>query len=270
VGVTIDPDASCLLRLEITSDRLSEQSWYLTVEQAGSFDELYIQFEGQTVAGPRDAEPPTVLPLAWPRPVAVSLGRSPTITVRQAQGADDRSPVRFTVDLRDLTRQTKRRLATRKDIDHVDAALAPTHAWRFSVTATDAAGNVPKDPTQGAPVRLSVQDLPRQAGWSSRSRSGFAQGGVVRTTHAGRAIVVRVTGRSATLLARRGPTSGIVDILVDGRLRRSVSLYAKRTGSSPYVAAPVVLGGGTHEVTIVTREAGGRHVFELDALVVLR
>jgi hypothetical protein len=270
VGVTVDPDASCLLRLEVSSDRLTEASWQLTVEQAGPFDDLYIRFEGRTVAGPRDAEPPTVSPLAWPRPIAVALRRSATITVRQAVSAEDRSPVRFTVDLRDLTRQTRRRLVTRKDIDYVDVALAPTRAWRFSVTASDSAGNVSEDPTEGARFRLSLQDLPRQSGWSSRTASGFAKGDVVRTTRAGRTIAMTVTGRSASLLVRRGPTNGIVDILVDGRLRRSVSLYAKRTGTSPYVAAPVVLGGGSHEVRIITRQAGGRHVFELDALVVLR
>ncbi len=269
IGVTVEPDDTCILRVEISGDSDSQTGWNFHVRQAPPFRDLLVRFEGTVEPIHRDDRDPVVDPLAWPRPVGVAFGSRPRITVRQAVSARDRLPLRFTVDLQDLTAQTTRRLATRKSVDHVDVALAMGRPWRFAVTATDSSDNV-SDEELGVAVRLSVVDLPVQPGWSSRDAAGFAKGGIVKTGVAGREIVMSVTGLTATLLARRAPTGGIVDIYVDGRLRRSVSLYASHTATAPTVFMPVVLGGGTHEVRMVTRESNGRHVFQLDALVVVR
>ncbi|MBX3030427.1 MAG: choice-of-anchor D domain-containing protein [Chloroflexi bacterium] len=139
----------------------------------------------------------------------------------------------------------------------------------------DAAGNASAWSPR-ARIRVAYRDLTtRTPGingrWRTVGAKGKAFGGsLIRTTRDGMTVRLTFTGRTATLLARTGPTAGQLRVFSnDGTESEHVSLHGRETRDLVPVWTWHFPDAGTHTVRIQTMTSGGRWI-ALDGLVVTR
>jgi hypothetical protein len=147
------------------------------------------------------------------------------------------------------------------------ADAVPAGAFRWTVAATDCAGNASNVTGTATAVVYQENRLKYSAGWSA-AKSGAAHGGTFRSTaSAGASASAAVKARSVALVASRSVTQGAVRVYLDGKLVTTVDLYAAKAAPRQVVwtyAWPTV---GNHTVKIVNVGTKGRPRANVDALL---
>jgi hypothetical protein len=229
-----------------------------------------------------DEDPPRRLSVEPFRAASVTFGSSPRIRVRFAYDAvDERAVAGYTVKVRAPASASKRTIVDQqppfpdplRPRGTVDTTVRPGALVEMWFRARDAAGNE-SDEEYGGGTTFRLADISKSAadvssGWRSAASRGTAyRDAVLTTSRVGAWVSDRISGREFSLVARKTPGSGKVEIWVDGRRVRIVDLYASRATGPKVVAAMHFGTNTTHRIRIVTRSSNGRKAVTLDSWVV--
>jgi kumamolisin len=150
--------------------------------------------------------------------------------------------------------------------------LSAGKSYRIEAVAHDRAGNA--GPVARTTVSVPFDDTAYRLGgaWTRVSGSRDFRGSHLTSRNPAATATVVVTGRVVYVLALRGPASGYVDVVVDGRRTQRWDLYAAGTTAARLRAA-VWSRPGRHTVQLVVvgahrRGSAGSHV-ALDGVTVL-
>jgi hypothetical protein len=156
----------------------------------------------------------------------------------------------------------------------INVIVAPGHAYRYRVAATDRAGNRSALLLSGIIRTAAVQDNSRaviyRGAWRT-ARSPFYYGATEHWS-AGRSATatMRFIGRSVAWVAPTGPTRGTARVFVDGRVVATVSLNTPANAFRRLVFARSWGRSGTHTIRIVVLGTAGHPRIDLDAFLIIR
>lgn len=141
-------------------------------------------------------------------------------------------------------------------------------AWR--VFLIDGVGR-----TAMVPREMYVEPVPdRQLQFDGRWRKHVTQlalnGDEMVSSHAGDRVSVRVTGRSAALVAAKGPKYGKVDVLLNGRQIDTVNLASPQRHSSTIVWSHRFSRDQAQRITVINHSAKDGSVVVVDGVLVQR
>jgi hypothetical protein len=153
-------------------------------------------------------------------------------------------------------------------------SLAPDSAYQFRVRAVDDAGNQ----SAWASGQSFALDSHQESGsalayggaWSATSSSDAFGGGVRYAEDAAATVRLTFTGRNVAWVATTGPDRGASDVIVDGRLVRTVDLYAAQGQPRRIAFSHAWSAAGQHEIAIRVVGTPSRPRVDMDALVVAR
>ncbi len=113
---------------------------------------------------------------------------------------------------------------------------------KFSVT-----GNVASTRYSDTNSKLAWTGL-----WKTSKNSGYYGGSQKWSSTAGSLVKATFTGSSVSWVASRGPSNGKAAVYVDGKLAKTVDLYATKTSRKVKVFTASGLGAGTHTIEVKT------------------
>jgi hypothetical protein len=243
---------------------------------------ISIDFEVVEDTSRPDTILPKLAPLADPRITKVAFGASPSITVRQSfSGSDNRPGHGFRVSVTDLATGKSRTL--RDDAPpfgspatDVTVTTPLSHPVRFAVSVVDSAGN--RSPTKTSPpVGASPKDLTRSMAsrardWASVRARTARDGSYLRTRTPGARLATNVTAQAILIVARRGPSSGILEVYVDGELEARLNLHSASRGHklSQILVIDARSPAYAHRIELVAVRDGSRKTVEADAILRVR
>ena len=155
---------------------------------------------------------------------------------------------------------------------NVNAKVGVSRTWQM--TARDAAGNTRYASVPRTPTLIPETAAIRSGAWLSKSNTEYLGGTSLASTTAGSGLTWTVTARAVGLIVSRGSLSGEVDILVDGKLvrtvdlRSSATLYRQLVWQQSFPAGPGCTCP-THIVSIVVKGTSGRPGVTVDGLIAL-
>jgi GH25 family lysozyme M1 (1,4-beta-N-acetylmuramidase) len=149
--------------------------------------------------------------------------------------------------------------------------LAFGGSYRYAVKATDKLGNASAwayGPTlTPSAVQESSTGIAYSSGWY-RGYTSLAYGGrLVYATRTGAWASYTFTGRSIGWVSYRGPNRGKANVYIDGKLSRTVNLYASAYVSRSLVFSATWAGVGKHTIKIVVLGTAGHPRVDVDAFV---
>lgn len=152
--------------------------------------------------------------------------------------------------------------------------LTPGNAYRFRVRAVDDAGN-PSAWAYGPSFTLdgyqeSDAALSYAGAWRTAALGDAYGGGVRYSATVAESVRLAFTGRNVAWVAAAGPDRGTAEVFVDGRLVRTVDLYAAQGQPRLITFSRRWAATGRHEISIRVVGTSGRTRVDLDALVVAR
>ena len=103
--------------------------------------------------------------------------------------------------------------------------------------------------------------------WTKRTRVHSINGSVRETTQRGASVRLRTSSRNAGILLERGPTMGLVWVLVDGKKKTQVNMHGRTRRT--VLGAVLTLDGKPHQITIINTGTGQRHKLGYDGIVEL-
>jgi hypothetical protein len=107
-------------------------------------------------------------------------------------------------------------------------------------------------------------------GWREARHRAYAGGSVHYATRAGSSAVVQFTGRSVRIVGPTGPTRGKVQVLIDGRLVRTVDLRASRFHPRVTIYSASWSQAGSHRLQLRVLGTAGRPFVAVDRIVIGR
>jgi hypothetical protein len=152
-----------------------------------------------------------------------------------------------------------------------DRAVATQHTYRFGGRALDRAGNV-SPLANGSTFTLSryIESSTRirySGTWRSTSSSVYWGGVAKYASTAGARATFTSTGRAIAWVARKGPTRGKAEVLVNGTKVATVDLYASSYQNQRVVWSMSWSSAATRTVVIRVVGTSGRPRVDLDAIV---
>ncbi|MCW2598320.1 MAG: hypothetical protein JWM02_149 [Frankiales bacterium] len=151
-------------------------------------------------------------------------------------------------------------------------SFAAGKSYRIEAVAHDKAGNVGPVARTAVSVPYDDRSFSLRGAWSRAAGVSNFGGSHLRSHSRGATAAVVVTGRTVVLLALRGPNSGYVDVVVDGRRTQRLDLYGPST-TAVRLRAAAWPRAGRHTVWLVVVGAHQRvsrsSYVVLDGLVVL-
>jgi hypothetical protein len=215
-----------------------------------------------------DTTPPTV---SAPRPI---LGTPATLTpsLVPVDASWSRS------DAGSGIRQTQLQLQSDGGVYGVladtPALLGPGHTYRFRGRAQDGAGNWSGWLAGPSFALEAVQErstfVSYLGTWSDYPNSDAFGGSTRYATRPGSRASLSFQGRAIGVVAATGPTRGLADVIIDGRLAGTIDLYSSDSRVRQLVYAAHWSGVGAHGISIVVKGTAGHPRVDLDAFVVLR
>jgi hypothetical protein len=243
---------------------------------------ITIDFEVVEDTSRPDTIEPRLAPLPDPRITKVAFGTPPTITVRQSfSGSDNRPGHGFRVSVTDLATGKARTLrddAPPFDPPATDATVTTplSHPVRFAVSVVDSAGNrstVTKSPAVGSsPKDLTRSMASRARDWVSVRARSARGGSYLRTRRPTARLSTNVTAHAILIVARRGPSSGLLDIYVDGERTARLNLHSSSRGHrlSPILVIDHRSDAFPHRIELVAVRNGSRRTVEVDTILRVR
>jgi hypothetical protein len=148
------------------------------------------------------------------------------------------------------------------------SGVAPGFTYCFSARARDNAGNVsPWTSPRCSAVALDDRSLFATAGWSRVTGGVFYRGTATATSQWGVALVKTVQARRIFLVASRYPNGGTVGVFWNGRLIKTVSLYARRATHRSVLG--VTTFPGVRSGTLVIRTLTSKKAVQIDGVVLV-
>ncbi len=141
-------------------------------------------------------------------------------------------------------------------------------AWRLWLY--DGVGRTTFTVRDGYVSTIPWTQTDRSKGWQRKSDSKALDGSEWLSTLAGDRLTVEVEGRSVGWVATTGPTRGRADVLLNGRVVDTVSLYSAKRHEGRVVWAGKLPLGTANRLSIVNRSMKARHSVGVDALLLQR
>ena len=134
----------------------------------------------------------------------------------------------------------------------------PGSSYQLVVVARDNAGNAT---TTKRSIGIAYDDssLKLSAGWSkAKSKSAYG-GALVKSAKTGATARIKAYGSMFSLVTSTSPTGGLVEVFLDGRHVRDVSLYSK--GTKAQVVVKLATSGSikVHSLVLVVKGAKAAH-----------
>ncbi len=290
VGIPCDkrgplaPGGTCTVRLKVRHKREGRTHDYFYVRTPKPYRDLHVRFATDVVPNPAypDTKRPRSLVFDPFRVVKVSFSPKTTLTLRMSYSAvDERMMGGYGVKAkvgggveRIVLDQQPPFPDPPRPIDHIDMPIKVGQLVEASFRAWDAAGNKTGWVRSDWDSVFSLVDTTRttaqvSSGWRvvPRPRKSY-RGSVLRTTKAGASITQRLRGREFSLIGRRSPASGKLQVWVDGRLIRTVNLRSA-TATGPRVLTTFHTDvNKSHTVKLVVVKSGPRSEVTVDAWAV--
>jgi hypothetical protein len=156
----------------------------------------------------------------------------------------------------------------------LDWTMKPGHTYRFRVRARDKAGNVgawTSAYSWGASLRQNSYSSVAYGGSWTTSSDVQASGGSLRySSSAGATASLTFSGRAVGLVTTLRPTTGAVQVWIDGSLSATIDTYADTTVYRQVVFNKGWSSYGTHTIKLVVVGTAGRPRVELDAFELIR
>jgi hypothetical protein len=151
--------------------------------------------------------------------------------------------------------------------------LAPGHAYRFEVRATDKASNRGTwvaGPTLYPTLVQQSTGVVYTGTWTSVYSAVYSGGSARYSGGPGATASYTFSGRSVGLVMSRGPSRGQVAVYIDGAYAVTVDLYAATSSYAQIVFSRTFPAYGAHTITISVVATAGRPVALLDAVALIR
>ena len=156
----------------------------------------------------------------------------------------------------------------------LDRVLKPGHTYRFRVATRDRATNLSAVATGSSFILSAAQEgsasIAYSGRWTASSSSTFMGGRVKSASAAGATATYSFTGRAVSIVSSTGPTRGSVDVLVDGKLKATVKLYASTLTTRKVVYRTSWATAGKHRIQLRVKGTAGHPRVDADAFVVVR
>lgn len=153
-----------------------------------------------------------------------------------------------------------------------DGAIDFASAWRFMVSATDAAGNSSLPSSSAAFRALLVQDSSTSVQYAKTwytARTTTASGGTTRYSKArGATATLTFTGRAVAWVAPVGPKMGKANVYIDGVFAATIDLRATAR-SRVLVFSRTWANSATHTLRIKVKATANRPRVDLDGILAL-
>jgi hypothetical protein len=166
------------------------------------------------------------------------------------------------------------RIASAITTASLSSTVKPGHTYRFKVRARDKAGNVSSwvaSSTWHASLTQQTTSAVKYTGtWSSESVSAFSAGSARYATAASASASYSFSGRSVGWVTRLAPTSGAVQVYVDGVLAATIDTTAASTSERVVAYSRSWSGYGAHTIKLVVVGTTDRPRADLDAFAVIR
>jgi hypothetical protein len=146
----------------------------------------------------------------------------------------------------------------------------PGVATTWTMRVNDTAGNADYGTVTRTPVVSSEAAAVRTGSWGLRRSTGFLGGSALLSTQAGARLSWSFTGRSASLAFTRSPSSGQVEVYVDGDFAVTLDLRSTAIAHRQARFAHTWASSGPHTVTIEVVGTAGRPSVISDGLVHLQ
>lgn len=156
----------------------------------------------------------------------------------------------------------------------INVIVAPGHAYRYRIAATDQAGNRSALLLSAVIKTAAVQDNSRaviyRGAWRT-ARSPFFYGATEHWSSGRSATAtLRFVGRSVAWVAPTGLTRGTARVYVDGRIVATISLNTPANAFKRLVFARSYGRSATHTIRIVVLGTAGHPRVDLDAFLIIR
>jgi hypothetical protein len=125
---------------------------------------------------------------------------------------------------------------------------------------------VPVSPTRT--FQETRPEIAYKGAWAAAQHRAYSRSQVYWSASPGSTATLTFTGSSVTLVGPRGPTRGVVRVLVDGVEARVIDLWAPRFVARNRLFAVPFGASGQHTITLEVLQGPGRYVVALDAFTV--
>ena len=132
----------------------------------------------------------------------------------------------------------------------------PGSVYQLVVTATDALGNASTSSTSYS-VPYDDKSLTFSKGWRRVTSKAALGGKIVTSATKGATAHLKAYGSTYSLLTTTGPTSGVVEVFVNGKHQRDLSLYAKKSAPQHLVKLASFGSAAARTITLVVKGAKG-------------
>ncbi|MCZ3386780.1 MAG: hypothetical protein LH630_07395 [Actinomycetia bacterium] len=210
---------------------------------------------------------------------------SPTFTsftlllLRRGQVTDDGYPMRYTWTGTDVgTGLSQVRIGPTPDCCYstgpgrtsFDFTVEPESSVAWRLWLYDGVGRTTYTVRDGYVSPVPWGDTRRSDGWRRTADGAAMDDSQWRSTHQGDRLKATVEGRSVAWVASTGPTRGRADVIVNGRVVDTVSLYSAKRHVQEVVWATKLPLGTASSVVIVNRSGSVRPTVTVDALLLQR
>jgi len=166
------------------------------------------------------------------------------------------------------------RIASAITAASLNTTMTPGHTYKFKVRARDNVGNVSSwaaSSTWHAGLTQQTTAAVTYTGtWSSESVSAFSAGSAKYATAASASATYSFSGRSVAWVTRLAPTSGAVQVYVDGVLAATVDTTAASTSERVVVFSKSWSSYGAHKIKLVVVGTTDRPRADIDAFAVIQ
>lgn len=151
------------------------------------------------------------------------------------------------------------------------SSLVSGHGYRFRATTTDDHGGT-SAPATSATIHVDVVQQSSRAisytgAWANESRADLMGGHARESSSKGAKATLTFTGRAVSIVATKAPKRGKVEIWIDGRLSKTISLLGTHRHPRMVIYRAAWTTSGRHVVQV---RVHGHRLVDLDAFVIIR
>ncbi len=166
------------------------------------------------------------------------------------------------------------RIASAITATSLSTTMTPGHTYKFKVRARDKAGNIGSwtaSSTWHAGLAQQTSGAVTYTGtWSSESVAAFSAGSARYATAASATATYSFSGRSVAWVTRLAPTSGAVQVYVDGVLSATIDTAAAGTSERVVAFSKSWTSYGAHKIKLVVVGTTDRPRADLDAFALIQ
>ncbi len=203
----------------------------------------------------------------------------PLLMLRRGKVTDDGYPMRYTWTGTDVgTGLSQVRIGPGADCCYTtgaqrtsyDFTVAPESSVAWRLWLYDGVGRTTHTVRDGYVSAVPWSQIALSDGWRRQAASGAIDGSEWLSTRVGDRLKVTAEGRSIAWVATTGPTRGRADVLLNGHLVDTVSLYSAKRHSGRVVWTGKLPLGRKSTLAIVNGSGKARPTIGVDALLLQR